>query len=131
MRETKNPNASKQCQKIGYRKHPFILIIFLLLSFNKSVKVFWIKAKYTVHTFGAGAALPCCSISFSKSFKRAFRDNFSGLSSWPSSKDGEPAMAARSSAVGTGRPLGCCPTDLAFLAGDDGTFVGLGATCGF
>ena len=81
--------------------------------------------------FGAGAALPCCSISFSKSFKRAFRDNFSGLSSWPSSKDGEPAMAARSSAVGTGKPLGCWPTDLAFLAGDDGTFVGLGATCGF
>ena len=28
-------------------KYPFTLIFFLLLSFNKSVKILWIKAKYT------------------------------------------------------------------------------------
>ena len=29
-------------------KHPFILIIFLLLSFNKSVKLLWIKANIII-----------------------------------------------------------------------------------
>ena len=38
---------SKPCQKIGYGKISLHINFFLLLSFNKSVKILWTNAKYT------------------------------------------------------------------------------------
>ena len=70
---------------------------------NKSQRTLIIKV---LPGLGAGAALPCCSISFSKSLRRAFSESFSGLSSWPSA-EGEAVTSIE----------GRSPTDLDFRLG--------------
>ena len=67
---------SKLCQKIGYGKtflHNNHFHFFLLLSFNKSVKVLWIIAKYTIQSKWHRKYLGSCAVKWYGLFSSPFK----------------------------------------------------------